>query len=362
MDTHEIEKLEEETFFEDNYEQIPPSDIVAYNELRSCSDIFRMYSNGSLKIYTDFQREIVWPPASQTRFIDSLIKQLPIPSMCFSYDYKTEKWQVIDGLQRISSIIKFLSDDDWKLSNLGDINPDLSGVTVKEIKETKRLLKYYQRVENITLPITVLRCDYGKKSHKLYLFTIFHRLNTGGMRLNNQEIRNCIYSGKFNDLLKELDLYDNWKKLNKIKPKIAYRFAKQELILRFFAFYDKLDNYNGRLARFLNEYMSENQNPNKNFMDEKREVFFKTVDLIFEVLFQENIQHKLSNTLLEALLYGVSKNSDSLESKNSNDMQKCFNLLRGHKAFSDESLREGLSSKGKVLKRLDTAKVIFSAK
>ncbi|HGY1053571.1 TPA: DUF262 domain-containing protein, partial [Aeromonas salmonicida subsp. pectinolytica] len=112
-----IESEEDGLFFEDESDQQPPSDIVAYNELRSCADLFRMYDNGILEISPDFQRDSVWKAAGQTRFIDSLIKQLPIPSMCFSLDYKTQKWQVIDGLQRMSAIIKFLDNKkDWRLS------------------------------------------------------------------------------------------------------------------------------------------------------------------------------------------------------------------------------------------------------
>ncbi|HGY1053854.1 TPA: DUF262 domain-containing protein [Aeromonas salmonicida subsp. pectinolytica] len=114
-----IESEEDGLFFEDESDQQPPSDIVAYNELRSCADLFRMYDNGILEISPDFQRDSVWKAAGQTRFIDSLIKQLPIPSMCFSLDYKTQKWQVIDGLQRMSAIIKFLDNKkDWRLSDL----------------------------------------------------------------------------------------------------------------------------------------------------------------------------------------------------------------------------------------------------
>jgi uncharacterized protein with ParB-like and HNH nuclease domain len=67
-----------------------------------------MFKQGILNIQPEFQREIVWKGPAQTRFIDSLIKQLPIPSLCFSLDYKTQRWQVIDGLQRMASIIRFL--------------------------------------------------------------------------------------------------------------------------------------------------------------------------------------------------------------------------------------------------------------
>src|SRR3990172_6447283 len=114
----ELKNLEEKTFQEDDSPEIPPPDVIAYNELRSCADLFRMHTQGILIIQPEFQREIVWPPPAQTSFIDSLTKQLPIPSMCFSMDYKTLKWQVIDGLQRMATILKFLSGENWTLSKL----------------------------------------------------------------------------------------------------------------------------------------------------------------------------------------------------------------------------------------------------
>jgi len=198
-----LEKLEEEQQYEDDYAEIPPQDIVAYNELRSCADLFRMHQQEILTIHPEFQRDIVWLGPMQTRFIDSLVKQLPIPSMCFAHDFKKQEWLVIDGLQRMATIIRFLKGADWKLSKLDDIDPQLSGKNVAALKDTESKLHYlFTRVENLSVPITVLRCDFSKKSHLEYLFTIFHRLNTGGMKLNNQEIRNCIYGGPFNNLLK----------------------------------------------------------------------------------------------------------------------------------------------------------------
>jgi hypothetical protein len=193
-----LDELEQKTLFEDDFAELPPSDIVAYNELRSCADLFRMHQQGILEIQPDFQRDIVWKGPDQTRFIDSLIKQLPIPSMCFALDHKAQKWIVIDGLQRISSIVKFLEGGDWKLSDLRDIEQEIAGKSVAAIKTSDTSLHhYYTRVENLSIPVTVLRCDFNKKTHMEYLFTIFHRLNTGGMKLNNQEIRNCIY-GSYN--------------------------------------------------------------------------------------------------------------------------------------------------------------------
>ena len=91
-----------------------------------------------------------------------------------------------------------------------------------------------------------------------YLFTIFHRLNSGGVRLNNQEIRNCIYSGAFNDMLKVFDRENvDWKVLIRRIRGSMNRFRSVELALRVLAFSDRRGNYEGNLARFLNDYMQD---------------------------------------------------------------------------------------------------------
>ncbi|MEG2724157.1 MAG: DUF262 domain-containing protein, partial [Acinetobacter sp.] len=77
-------KSEEELFEEEDDDETPPIDIIAFNELRSCADLHRMYKSNQLTIDPDFQRNLVWSAASKSKFIDSLAKQLPIPSMCIS--------------------------------------------------------------------------------------------------------------------------------------------------------------------------------------------------------------------------------------------------------------------------------------
>ena len=280
-----LTKLEEESFETDDTEQVPPVDIVAYNELRSCADLFRMYTQNILDTQPEFQRDIVWKGTEQTRFVDSLIKQLPIPSMCFAMDHKAQRWLVIDGLQRISTIVKFLEGGPWRLAKLDDIDQGIAGKPVAELKlENSSFHHYYTRVENLSLPITVLRCDFKKQSHMQYLFTIFHRLNTGGVKLNNQEIRNCIYGGSFNDLLRELDGHKQWRRLNRMAPNKAYRFVKQEVILRVIAFHDRASAYEGHLAKFLNTYMHAHQREDERWINEKKTLFTDTVDCLMRIL------------------------------------------------------------------------------
>jgi len=358
MKENDLDKLEKNQFEIEDFTEVPPSDIVAYNELRSCADLKRMYDGKQLNIQPDFQRDVVWSSSAQTRFIDSLVKQLPIPSMCISLDYKTNERLVIDGLQRINSIIAFLSKDDWKLSVLDDIDPKISGKTVAQIK--MRNPEIFERVENLTIPITVLRCDYSKRAHLNFLFTIFHRLNTGGNKLSNQEIRNCIYSGPFNDFLKNSVRYKNYSLLMGVKENETYRFANEELILRFFAFYDCLSTYNGKLAKFLNDYINDNRYLVDSEIAKKRRLFERVVDLIYAKLFQSKPIPSFSKALTEALFIGIAKNIESLEKENHENLKIRFRVLIKDDNFSIENLKEGLSRKEKVLARLEKAIEIFA--
>ncbi len=355
-----VEAIERATFYQEEPAQVPPADIVAYNELRSCADLFRMHTQGILDLQPDFQRDVVWKGPAQTRFIDSLIKQLPIPSMCFAMDYKAQRWIVIDGLQRISTIVRFLSGGDWTLSTLEDVDPGLAGKSAAAIKNaTDGLHDYYTRVENLSIPITVLRCTFTKKTHLDYLFTIFHRLNTGGVKLNNQEIRNCIYSGAFNKLLRVLDETPSWRRFNRMEPNNKYRFTKQEMILRMLAFGDSLAKYEGNLAGFLNDYMDEHRDAKQDFIDMKSRLFIRTSDFISQKIFDVNIPSRISITLLEGLLVGVSKNIDYLETVSSEDAKQMYQGLENLPDYSDSSILEGLSKRPRVESRIRAAIAVF---
>jgi hypothetical protein len=74
-------ELEDIQQYEDSSNELPPNDIVTFNELKSCADLLRLYQTTQLEIQPDFQRYIVWSKPDQTRYINSLTKQLPIPSI-----------------------------------------------------------------------------------------------------------------------------------------------------------------------------------------------------------------------------------------------------------------------------------------
>lgn len=356
----ELQKLEDQQKKTDDFNEVPPGDIVAFNELRSCADLLRMYKDNQLEIQPDFQREIVWSPTMQTRLVDSLVKQLPIPSLCISLDYKTQERFVIDGLQRIASVVKFLDAEptnEWQLSRLEDIDDRISGKSNLTIKA--KYPDLFNKVLNTVLPITVLRCDYSKKSHMQYLFTIFHRLNTGGSKLSNQEIRNCIYNGVFNSFLKKAVELPNYISLFNIDPEKVDRFSNQEMILRFLSFTYKQDEYKGQLARFLNNFMDKYKKTSEENIEKFKQIFERTIDLIYTKILDSNALPQLSKATTEALFVGIANNIDELEGQSNETLNAKYQLLRQDDLFSIESLKEGLAQKDKVINRLNRAKEIF---
>ncbi|ATE72418.1 DUF262 domain-containing protein [Lysobacter capsici] len=355
IDEEELLLLEQ-----DDEAELPPSDIVAYSELRSCADLYRMYEEGFLELQPDFQREEVWPRTAKTRFIDSLVKQLPIPSLCFAYDYKTEKRQVIDGLQRVTALVRFLGPECWQLARLEDVDPRISGVSNEDFRKNgSELAAFYRRVQNATLPITVLRCDFSKKTHQSYLFTIFHRLNTGGMKLNNQEIRNCIYHGSFNLLLRHLAVEVGFQRLLGFSVADIKRFKVEEMLLRFFAFYDRIDEYKGRLATFLNSYMSDHKDIQAEEVARKRDLALDLLQCIGEKLPELFEGKRRTLAVVEALLVGVARNMETVKASPPARVSDAFKRMLADEEFSEDKLRGGLANSERVKGRIDAATVAF---
>jgi hypothetical protein len=351
-----VKAIEELELDEMDYSAMPPKDIFAFNEMRSCADIYRMIKEKQIEIQPFYQRSIVWTDKEQSKFIDSLMKSLPIPSMCISLDESTGHRQVIDGLQRMHSIKRFLSDEEWRLSSTLEIEPKISGKTNIYIKENEK--KLYSNVENLTIPVTVIRCNYQKDNHLKYLFEIFNRLNTGGKKLSNQEIRNCIFSGPFNNLLIELKDYAIQKQLYYYDPSKPDRFEVEENILRFFAFEEHYQEYRGLLFSFLNDYMKVATQYDSSLLEKKRKLFVNTVDFIKDKLIYE-IKDSTSKTILEGILIGISKNLPRLTSLEPSKFTLAVSQILASSEYQYESLSEGISSKEKVISRLNKSIEIF---
>lgn len=340
----------------------PPADVIAFNELRSCADLFRLYENKALDIQPPYQREVVWKPVEQSLFIDSLIKQLPIPSMCFSLDYKSQKWQVVDGLQRMTAIVSFLSSKkSWKIADSDEIDPLIRGKTNLELangSDQEQIL--YSKVQNISLPITVIRCDPQRPDHSEYLFTIFHRLNSGGKQLNHQEIRNCIFSGPYNDQLRTLDNSPEWRMIKKSLPSRGARFRSVELILRFFALHGRASSYGGNLPKFLNDYMRELRFSESVLLINQEQLFDDVVSQLSRAL-KTLESFSLSYTLLEAAMIGVAHNLKRVAETNDVALGLKISALADSYELASDAAKVGTTKAANIRDRLRKAREIFAS-
>ena len=351
-DEAEREDFEEKTSPE---AVVPPSDIIAFNEMRSCADIYRMYVNNQIEINPDFQRGVVWKNRAQTLFVDSVLKQLPIPSICVSLDGTTQKRLVIDGLQRITTMIKFLDPESkWRLSKITDVDAKISGMRVDEIRVlAPKLIEIF---ENFIIPITVIRCDYSRHDHMQYLFQIFNRLNSGGSKLYNQEIRNCIYQGSFNTMIKRLSRSEKWCRFAGVTPKkvMQARFAHEERILRFFAFNELWSVYAGHFAAFLNDYMETYKDSNARQLENFEAVFNDTMDIACRIGV-----NNMTKNVADAVLVGIAHNLGKLKDMGNAEIQSRYQALMAEAEYSAAALGQGLSQKEKVSQRIKKSIEVF---
>ena len=367
-ETHSPLQIAEHRSFEgdDSTAGSAPAGVAVTNGEKTCGELYLLYQDKLLEtepIYSGDYYPAPWQEPDQTRYIDSLVKGLPAQSLCLSYDTGTKKYRVIDGQQRLYAVMRFLSGGSWTLAKGNDIDARIAGQPAAVFADKKNSLNaLYRKVASYKLPVTVIECDYRNKSHLGFIFTVFWRFNCGSTRLNNQEMRNCIYSGAFNDLLNELNGDKNWMAINHLKQASDYRYTKQEIILRSFAFLDRYQSYGGRLSLFLNDYMADNRDPSPEFLAEKRKLFQRTAAIVNKLVFPPPMPQQYNISQMEATMTGVAFNLDYLAKRTENEIQKMFEKLLQDAKFSDAKLVEDLSGKERVIARIETAKRIFGGK
>lgn len=248
---------------------------VSFNEL------YDMYKNEELIISPDYQRLFRWGEEKQSRFMESLLLEMPIPSI-YVIELEEGVYELIDGLQRISSYLHFRGEyfgetdhDDLVLQGC-DIVTDLNGLTFKELPKALQ----------IKLKRSFVRMEVIKKESQTSLkYHMFKRLNTGGELLSAQEIRNCtirLLGSKGIDFLEECSKNDDFKNVMKrvASEKIKTKYD-QELILRFFAIKDDLESYQYPVTEYLTRYLEKITTGELPFDYKKeKEIFDKTFEFI----------------------------------------------------------------------------------
>ena len=173
----------------------------------------------------DFQRmRGIWSDVRKSRLIESLLLRIPIPVFYVSADEK-DNWAVVDGVQRMSTIYDYM-EGGFTFSGLEYLT-EFNGIYYNKLpRNMHRRIDETQLIVNVIEPGTPVEV----------MFNIFHRINTGGMTLNGQEIRHALYPGPVRTYLQDLAETDEFLIATDYSIK-RIRMADRECVLRFLAFY-----------------------------------------------------------------------------------------------------------------------------
>ena len=250
-----------------------------------------MEEEGELDPQPDYQRWYVFDDIKASKLIESVFLDIPVPSIYLNTE-KDGTYSIIDGQQRITSFLRFMKNE-FALTKL-EKRKDLNGKRFKDLsKEEQMIIKKYDIV-------TFIIEDDETDSLK---YEIFERLNQGSVKLNAQELRNCVYRGPFNALLKELAVNKRVTKLIRIKDN--KRMDIEENLLKFFAFANMQD-YKGGQKGTLDQFMNLHKNDAPEMINHYKELLLKTFDTISEVLGErafDGISVKIDGTVTRTTVF-----------------------------------------------------------
>jgi hypothetical protein len=259
----------------------------------SFNELLDMYDNRELDISPDYQRLFQWTEGARSRFIESLLLEMPVPPI-YVVEEEDNKYLLIDGLQRISSYLHLrgklnapqldppvVEGQKLQLTDC-DIVQELNGRTFDDLGTALQI-----KLKRAFIRVEVVR----KGSDPRFKYHMFKRLNTGGEPLTAQQLRNCtirLLSPTFIDFIKKLlkrpDFVVCTATLNPERRLAAF---DEELILRFFALRNNLDGFKHDITDFLTEYMEGVSDPSEatpfNY-NEQEAAFDKTFSILATTL------------------------------------------------------------------------------
>jgi Protein of unknown function DUF262 len=272
-------------------------------------ELVRRLGKGRIEIAPVYQRQFRWDPVRQSRLIESILLGIPVPPLFMATNLSPDtqnQWEVVDGLQRLLTLVNFFGNEDSrKVAGLGDAAlhlskldklTELEGMTFEKLPEDIRT-----SFEDRPIKVVVL----NDKSDLQVRFDLFERLNTGGIALTDQEVRECVYRGEFIDLLSELSQNQDFKTVVHL-PKANWKDGTPEdYVLRFFAYLEMYKAFNHSVKDFLNVYIdSASKDPKK----EERKAIFQTTFGFLAAVFPDGLKSRKGTTpinLFEGVTVGA---------------------------------------------------------
>jgi hypothetical protein len=287
---------------------------------------------------------------------------LPVPGIFLSKEQETQKLLVIDGQQRLRTLQYFYngifapSKKEFSLKGLsspdGEGNPSpFEGKTYQSLSDEDR-----RKLDDSIIPATVVKQDEPSNDDSS-IYEIFERLNTGGVKLAPQEIRACIYHGEFNELLAELNTNQDWRSIYG-SADFDSRMKDQELILRFLALYFEGQEYKKPMKGFLNNFMGKNRHLKIHTSEQIREVFFKTIKIVYECLSEKAFKPRrgLNAAVFDSVMVGIAHRLNQAQINNKQSVTLNYKALLETEDFLEVTINTARTTeKSTVESRLEQA-------
>ena len=318
----------------------------------SFNELLDMYNSRELIISPEYQRMFRWSEEKQSMLIESLILEMPLPPV-FVIEIEDGIYELIDGLQRISTYLHFRYDDisDELRESFGEnrFNSSLKLVGCDIVKELNgSTFENLPRAIQLKLKRNFIRVEVLRKgTEKTIRYHMFKRLNTGGELLSKQEVRNCtirLLGDKFNNFIIECSTNPNFKNcISNVIEDYETMKKDQELVLRYFALKNNIDNYKKNLDLFFTEYMEKVTIDELTFDYENEKLIFekvfKKIDEIYKknafssLISGDNYKSDIIMYLYDSITCGFASCADIIDVKPASDIKGAIDKLRASEEF-----------------------------
>lgn len=281
--------------------------ISSYGADYTADSIVKRLDDGAFYV-PEFQRSYVWTRPQASRFIESLLLGLPVPGVFLAKEEETNRHLVIDGQQRLKSL-QFFYRGRFRDNNkfgLQKVDERWNGKSIDDLHQMDRL-----RLDDSIIHCTIFKQNRPEEDDTSF-HDVFDRLNTGGVKLFPQEIRNCVDHGNLTKLLNECNKIEIWRR---IFGKESNRSKDQELILRFFAFHMNED-YQRPMKEFLDRF----SHKNRKLSDERCKtmlcLFENTINAVGNALGEKKAfrpSKNLNAAVFEAVMVGLARRMEAKE-------------------------------------------------
>ncbi len=347
----EVEELQVEDNDAADDEAFVSYEIAAYPADYTLSVLDEMWKSGDI-IVPPFQRKFVWTIKQSSLLIESLLMGLPVPQAFFYVDPESRNL-VIDGLQRIMSIVYFFNglfgEENYqgnrtvfRLTGLSPKSP-YAKKTFEELSEAdkRKLRSRVLRVINIK--------QLGPKDDDTSSYHIFERLNTGGTPLTAQEIRHCVFHGGLVDRLSALNKIQSWRRIIGKTVSLDKHQKDVELLLRVLAISTRAEEYEKPMKEFLNKTMKVFRSGHGDVIDRFDAAFQLVCDAVVQQLPDRpfNIKGRINASALDTVMGTLVAIADRLPA----DLAARYQALLADPEFA-ETLSMSTSDAAVVRRRL----------